>query len=153
MSFLMKKLLGSRNNSEWMLKQLDWWEVIQEGDWCMIAGENVLHPVNFSTGWTVDRAFGYYRKANVTALFYRLIERKRASKSCGFFLDFLFSSKIMLKFSTSGWKLTSNRERRTFWFYLGKSETVEGDIVIYNLVVLWFLFAIGFVDNKEKSNV
>ena len=56
------------------LRQLDWLEVIRAGDQCMIAGENVLYPVDFSIGWTVDRAFEYYRQADATFIFYRQVD-------------------------------------------------------------------------------
>ncbi len=58
------------------LRQLDWWEVLQPGDWQVIAGDNIFRRTKYCLGWNVDRAFGFYRTVGETVLFYRKVETK-----------------------------------------------------------------------------
>jgi hypothetical protein len=65
-----------KHMSKQQLRQLDWWEVLQPGDWQVIAGDNIFRRTKYCLGWTVDRAFGFYRKVGETVLFYRKVETK-----------------------------------------------------------------------------
>ena len=56
------------------MRQLSWWEVIEDGDWCVIAGDSGMYMANYSIGWTVQKAFDYYRQAGDTFTFYRPVK-------------------------------------------------------------------------------
>jgi hypothetical protein len=60
------------------LRQLSWWEVIEHGDWCNFAGEDVFYAVQSSIGMTVQDAFDHYREASETPMFYRTVKAEEA---------------------------------------------------------------------------
>ena len=56
------------------MRQLSWWEVIEDGDWCVIAGDSGMYRAHYTIGWIVQKAFDYYRQVGDTFTFYRAVE-------------------------------------------------------------------------------